>query len=56
MMTRIYVKTWGKQNKYTPLDEALKRINKCRASHTKTLNIVNIGHINVFPEEIRQLT
>jgi len=38
------------------LAEALKKIEKCRRSHSKTLEIGHNGYLNVFPQEIRKLT
>jgi len=36
--------------------EAIEKIEKCRDSHSKSLKIGYNGYLNVFPEEIRQLT
>ena len=38
------------------ITEAIEAIEKCRDSHSKTLEIGYNGYLNVFPEEIRQLT
>ena len=44
------------ENQKTAMAEALKKIEKCRISHSKTLEIGHNQYLSVFPEEIRQLT
>jgi len=38
------------------MDKALKKIERCRVSRSKTLKFYCDGYIPVLPEEIRQLT
>jgi len=52
-MAKNSEKTLAEQKK--AMAEALKKIEKCKSLHSKTLEIGHTGYLNVFPQEIRQL-
>ena len=53
-MAKNSEKTLAEQKK--TMAEALEKIEKCRESHSKTLEIGHNGYLNILPQEIRQLT
>jgi Leucine-rich repeat (LRR) protein len=44
------------EHKKAAMDEALKEIKKCKETHSLSLEIGYNGYLDIFPEEIMELT